>query len=115
AALNWNKPHTPALPGMDDYYYIYREYPAGTWTLIDSVPYNVTNYSEVIDICDIFLNYQIVLNNTPCAFTSQIDGDLFDDQTPPDIPVVQSVSIDTLTGETHIIWNQNDQPDTYGY
>ena len=59
-------------------------------------------YEEIIDICDVFLNYQIVLPNSPCNFTSQIDGDLFDDQTPPDIPVVQSVTIDTLTGETQI-------------
>lgn len=115
AVLNWNQPTNPPLASMHDYFYIYREYPAGTWSLIDSVPYSTTQYEEIIDICDVFLNYQIVLPNSPCNFTSQIDGDLFDDQTPPDIPVVQSVSIDTLTGETQITWNQNDQPDTYGY
>ena len=115
AELTWNRPNPVQQPGMNDYYYIFREYPAGTWTMIDSVSYNSTTYSEIIDICDIYLNYQIRLTNAPCDFTSNIDGGQFDDQTPPSIPVVGQVSIDTLTGETIITWNQNDQPDTYGY
>lgn len=115
AVLSWNRPTNPPLTSMNDYFYIYREYPAGVWTLIDSTLYNVTTYEEVIDICDVFLNYQIVLGNQPCDYTSNISGGLFDDETPPSIPMVQSVTIDTLTGETIITWNQNDMPDTYGY
>ncbi len=115
AELNWNKPQTVPSTGMNNYYYIFREYPAGTWTMIDSVSYNTTTYSEIIDICSAHINYQIRLKNSPCNYTSNIDGGEFDDQTPPDIPLVAQVSIDTLTGKTIITWNQNDQPDTYGY
>lgn len=115
AVLNWNNPLPTPTSSMNDYYHIYREYPAGIWNIIDSVPYGTTNYSEIIDICDIALNYQIALPNVPCNYTSQIAGGNFDDQTPPDVPIVATVSIDTLTGETFIQWNQNDQPDTYGY
>jgi len=115
AALTWNRPINPALQGMNAYTYIFREYPAGTWVLQDSVPYNTTAYQQEIDICNIQLNYQIQLSNVPCDFTSQIDGGLFNDQTPPSIPVVSSVTIDTLTGATTITWSQNDKPDTRGY
>lgn len=115
AVLDWNAPTNPAKPSMGAYFYIHREYPAGTWTIIDSVPYGTTYYQEVIDICNTFLNYQISLNNSLCNYTSQINGANFTDQTPPDIPVIVNVTIDTLTNETSITWNPTPQPDTYGY
>ncbi len=115
AVLQWNDPATPPLPSMNDYYHIYREFPAGTWTLYDSVPYGATSYIDTIDICDVFLNYQIVLPNLPCDFTSNISGDQFEDMITPDIPVIDLVTIDTLTNGVTLNWNQNSQPDTYGY
>lgn len=115
AVLNWNDPINPALPGMNDYYHIYREYPLGTWNLYDSVSYGTHFYVDTIDICDVFLNYQIVLPNQPCAFTSNIDGDQFEDMITPDIPIISVVTIDTLTGGVNLSWNQNAQEDTYGY
>lgn len=115
AVLDWNNPTSPAQSSMGGYYYIHREYPAGVWSVIDSVPYGTTHYSDVIDICSYFLNYRISLNNTPCNFMSQINGNTFTDQTPPEIPNLVNVTIDTLTGETSVVWNPSSDPDTYGY
>lgn len=115
AVLDWNNPTQPAQSTMGAYYYIHREFPAGVWTIIDSVPYGTTQYNEVIDICSATLNYQITLNNSPCNYSSQINGGNFTDQTPPDIPEMVNVTIDTLTNETSIFWNPAPQPDTYGY
>jgi len=115
AVLNWNRPSTNPLPGMATNYDIYREYPAGVWTLVGSTTYNNTTFQQEIDICNIALNYQIVLQNTFCNYSSQVDGGNFNDQTPPSIPTVGQVTFDTLTGETTITWNQNDKPDTDGY
>lgn len=115
AVLQWNDPVNPPLPDMGDYYHIYREYPAGTWTLYDSVAYGVNSYLDTIDICSAFLSYQIVLPNQPCDYTSNIMGDDFEDMMTPDIPIIDQVSIDTLTGLVNISWNQNAQNDTYGY
>lgn len=115
AVLQWNDPLIIQGPSMNDYYHIYREYPAGIWTLIDSVPYGLNFYKDTIDICQAFLSYQIVLGNQPCNFTSNAPGDDFEDMLTPDIPIITSVSIDTLTNELNLIWNQNTQPDTYGY
>lgn len=115
ALLSWNDPNTTQLSSFNDYYHIYREYPTGTWTLIDSVPYGVTSYTDTITICDAFLNYQIVLPTDNCPFESNIEGDDFEDQIVPDIPDINSVTIDTSNSEVTVTWDENDQPDTYGY
>lgn len=115
ALLEWNDPINPPFAGMNDYYHIYREYPAGVWSLYDSVPYGTHHYIDTITICSVFLNYQIVLPNQPCDYTSNIAGDNFEDMMSPDIPVLYSVSIDSSNQEVTIIWNENNQPDTYGY
>lgn len=115
AILQWNNPHTPPLSGMNDFYHIYQEYPTGTWTLIDSVPFGTNQYIDTITICQSFLNYQIILPNQPCDYTSNIVGDNFEDMITPDIPIITAVSIDTTTGNVNISWNENNQTDTYGY
>ncbi|NQZ37349.1 MAG: gliding motility-associated C-terminal domain-containing protein [Crocinitomicaceae bacterium] len=115
AVLQWNDPVNPALAGMNDFYHIYREFPLGTWTLYDSLPYGTNSYIDTITICDVFLNYQIVLPNQPCDYTSNIAGDQFEDMITPDIPIIDLVTIDTLTNGVTLTWNQNGQVDTYGY
>lgn len=115
AIITWNDPITPALPGMNPFYHIYREYPVGTWTLYDSVPYGTNSYTDTITICSVDVSYQIVLPNSPCDCTSNIVFGPFEDMITPDIPIINSVSIDTITGGVIISWNQNNQPDTYGY
>ena len=115
AILQWNDPVDPAYASMNDYYHIYREYPAGTWSLYDSVPYGTNFYKDTIRICSVFLNYQIVLPNQPCDYTSNIEGDNFEDMMSPDIPILYLVTIDSATNAVTISWNQNYQSDTYGY
>ena len=115
AVLTWNDPASTATPSMGSYYHILREYPAGTWTLLDSVSYGTNFYKDTIDICEAYLNYQIVLPTVPCDFTSNIDGDNFTDMLTPLIPVIYSASIDTLTDELILTWNENSADDTYGY
>jgi len=115
AVLNWNAPIGSALNPLPTYYYIFREYPSGTWTLIDSVPWGTTNYSEEIRMCSSLLHYQISVANLPCDYLSSISGGVFTDQTPPDVPLLTSVSLDTATHQTVIQWTAPAQPDTYGY
>jgi gliding motility-associated-like protein len=115
ALLSWNNPSNTQLTGFNDYYHIYQEYPTGNWNLIDSVPYGVTNYRDTIKICDAFLNYRIELPTDECSFKSNIEGDDFEDQIVPDIPVINFVTIDTSTNDVMLSWNVNAQSDTYGY
>lgn len=115
AVLQWNDPINPALASMGNYYHIYREYPAGTWTLYDSVPFGQHAYLDTITICSTPLSYQVVLPNSPCDYTSNIVNDVFEDMITPDIPTIYQVSIDTASGFVNLSWSQNGQEDTYGY
>ena len=114
ALLSWNNPSA-----YDSYYnaysHIYREYPLGTLTLIDSVEYDITNYKDTIDICEAFLKYQIVIPTSVCAFTSNKVGDNFEDMLTPNTPTILSVGVDTVTNNMLIQWDENNQSDTYGY
>ena len=115
AILQWNDPINPALSGMGDFYHIYQEYPTGNWFLLDSVPYGTNVYTDTIIVCSGQINYQVVLPNVPCDYTSNLVGDVLEDMITPDIPVIQQVTIDTATNLVTIQWNQNSQEDTYGY
>ncbi len=115
ALLSWNNPSINYSSEFNPYTHIYREFPVGTLTLIDSVAYNVNNYKDTIDICQAYLNYQIVIPTSECAFTSNKVGDDFEDMLTPDIPNILSVGIDTVTNNMLIQWNENNQNDTYGY
>lgn len=115
AVIQWNTPSTPQSPNWNDYYYIEREYPTGTWTVVDSVRFGLTSHTDTIDICSAFLNYRVSLPTETCSFVSNTDGDNFEDQIGPNIPEIYSVSIDTLSGQVQITWNENEAPDTYGY
>lgn len=115
AVLDWNLPAPAPLPGMDNFCTIYREYPTGTWTSIAVLPYNTTHFVDTIDICSAFLNYQVVYSTPTCQWSSNIIGDNLQDDITPGIPTISSVSVDTLSGNIVITWDQNHEPDTYGY
>jgi len=115
AVLQWNKPKTTAASHYNSHYRIYREYPVGVFTFIDSVPYNTTLYRDTIDICQAFISYKVVLPTTICDFSSNVIGDNFTDMITPTIPTIYSVGVDTLNNQVFLTWNVNQQPDTYGY
>jgi len=115
AVLQWNKPKVNPQAHYNSHYRIYREFPVGTFTLLDSVPYNTTLYRDTIDICQAFISYKIVLPTSICDFTSNVQGDMFTDMITPNIPIIYSVGVDPNNDEVLLTWNQNQQPDTYGY
>lgn len=115
AVLDWNTPASNPLPGMANTCTLLREYPAGTWTTLATLPFGTTHYVDTIDICSALLNYQVVYSTPSCAWSSNIVGDFLQDKITPLMPVISAVSIDTITGNVVITWNQNQAPDTYGY
>jgi hypothetical protein len=113
ANLNWDG--VPNLPNINQFVYIEMEYPAGVWSVVDSVPLGTNIYAHEITICASFLAFRVSVSNDECTSYSNLDGDFFQDEIPPPIPVIQSVSIDTLTGNLIITWEVSPSPDTYGY
>ena len=116
AVLQWNSITNPVLSTAYSHHYIYMEYPSGTWNLIDSVPNSVNYFADTITICDAFLNFRIgLLDQYGCMSFSNVEGDQFQDMLPPDVPVINSVSIDTSNGNVILNWDSTYFEDTYAY
>lgn len=119
AILQWNDPVSPLVAGgsFGNYFYIHQEYPIGTWTLIDSVHINNPNYKrDTIYICQAILNYRIELKTAyGCSHFSNMPGDEFRDLIAPLPPIIQNVTVDSLTGNAIISWNPSTSPDAVAY
>ncbi|MFT3885261.1 MAG: hypothetical protein QM724_07475 [Flavobacteriales bacterium] len=115
AVLDWGLPHTPPLPGTSDSTAIFLEYPQGTWTFLDSVSNTTRHYTHVIDICDDSLTFRIGQPGSGCVSVSSLHGAVFHDVTPPTIPQIVTVSVDTVAGRTVVDWDPSPELDTDGY
>jgi gliding motility-associated-like protein len=114
AALTWNPVHIPDLSSSLGWYHVYREYPPGVWTMIDST--QSLNFIDTITVCHAHINYYVDIDNSlPCTSASSISGDLFEDIIPPVFPVIDSVSVDPATGHSVIGWTASPSGDTKGY
>lgn len=116
AVLQWNQMSNPPISSAHDWYYIYQEYPTGTWTLIDSTQYGNEYYRDTISICDAYLNYKIELKDQlGCSSFSNIDGDQFQDMLPPNLPEFNWVTVDTITGNATLNWSPSSSQDASAY
>ena len=112
AVLQWNAPSSSMNGG---FYHIYQQVGNGVWQLHDSVPFGTTFYKDTVRICNGVLHYQIVYPYNGCFFESNTPSGTFEDILTPVIPSIQGVGFDPITGNVILTWNQNSQPDTYGY
>ena len=119
ANLAWNATRVPLIATNSIWYKIFREYPAGIFSLIDSVNAstspNPMTYSDLISICSDTIKYRVeVMDQSGCSSISPLKGDLFKDLVTPAIPMLDSVSVD-LAGNAVIGWEVNPSKDTKTY
>lgn len=114
ANLAWNAPSVAFSAGPQ--FDVWMEYPADTWTNVGNVASTLFGYQHQISICEAFLNFRVrLVDQTGCVSFSNVDGDLFNDVTPPSTPVIDHVSVDTANGTATITWLPSPQGDTDGY
>lgn len=114
ANLSWSAPAIAPTAATD--FTIWLEHPIGTWTQIASVPTNTFSYQWVVDICEDSLTFRIGLDDAlGCVSFSNRDGEIFNDVTPPSVPVIEYVTVDSITGLSNIHWSPSPEPDTDGY
>lgn len=114
ANLSWNAPSTASSAATD--FTIWLEYPIGIWTQIATVPTTAFAYQWVVDICEDSLTFRVGLADANgCVSFSNRDGEVFRDVTPPSVPVIQAVSVDSTSGLSNITWGASPEPDTDGY
>ena len=113
AELAWV--HEPLSVSSSDYYRIYESiYKFGeppVWIFVDS-----TSHESFLDtigngLCLDSINYKIEVGNSyGCLTVSNIAGDWFSEKIKPDIPILDSVSINT-EGNIILGWEPVDSPD----
>jgi hypothetical protein len=116
AVLSWN--HLAVPSGATDEFTIWMEYPIGTLQQIGQVPGNTFSFQFEIAICEDSLTFYITRQGQGCTFISNWTGDVFRDQTPPSVPVITAVTVDTSAtglGLASIEWSPSPQADTDGY
>ncbi len=112
--LSWNHNHTPLLPSATGVYMVYREFPPGTWILLDSTE-NLA-YSHEVLVCNDTVNYRVEMaDSSGCVSVSSQAGDFYFDDDFPDIPVLDSVSIDTNFWMPVLGWQPSVAGDVHGY
>jgi len=116
AALAWNPTRTPKNNAEHFTQRIYREYPTGTWTLIEQLEYGNFSLIDTIDICYDSLSYRVeVTHGVGCMSSSNITGAYLEDKFSPFIPEISSISVDTVNNIVVVNWDVNLAEDTYGY
>ena len=116
ADLSWN--HIAVSPSAADSFSIWMEYPAGNWQQLAMVSGTTFSYQHEVSVCEEQLNFRIQREGPGCTSVSDQAGDVFRDVTPPSIPIMSTVSVDTSStgnGRTTVTWSPSPQADTDGY
>lgn len=117
AVILWNQPWQ-APPAESDLfiYRLYMEYPVGTWAIISEGDYDQLSYFHEVTVCSEFLNFRIELEVPgSCNFVSNLEGDVFEDNTYPVTPVITTVEVDSTSNLASVQWLPSISPDTFGY
>ncbi|MCD6069440.1 MAG: hypothetical protein K0S33_4266 [Bacteroidetes bacterium] len=97
--LQWNPVSDPLHPSSGVSYTIYREYPAGVYSVLGTT--TNTKWRDTISICSFAFNYYVEISDANgCNSTSNVVNITIEDKTDPVPPGLDSVSIDPFTGDT---------------
>jgi gliding motility-associated-like protein len=115
--LSWTPLHTPLLPSMYPWYFLYCEYPPGTWAIIDStldlsLTYHFWACNSNSDTVRFYIGMRDIL--TGCLSISSQNGEVLKNQSNRYPPVIDSVSIGP-DGKVIIGWEAGLEPDILGY
>lgn len=111
--IQWN---TTLLPQniFSSSFNVLREYPTNNWQSIANT--TTLKLYDTLIVCKELVQYQIEIDNIyNCTTTSNIDATWFEDNVVPDMPVIDSVSINPETGAAQIGWQSSQTQDTDGY
>ncbi len=118
ARVGWNATVTGGLPGDAANFEVYRRMGAGTpWQLIGTRPLGNRQFIDSFKVCSEDIAYKVEISNTQgnCVSSSAVIEQLFEDNTSPEIPPFDSVSVDPVTGDLILGWQPSASGDTRGY
>jgi gliding motility-associated-like protein len=115
--LSWTPLHTPLLPDMYPWYFLYREYPPGNWTVADSTQdFDLSHHFWSCNGNDDTVHFRIGVRDDTfgCTSYSNYRGEVMKNQSNRYPPVIDSVSIDA-SWKSVIGWEPAPEPDIIGY
>jgi len=115
--LSWNPIHTPFLPAMYPWYLLYREYPPGNWSLVDSTQdLNLSYHFWSCNDNNYTVRFRIDVLDTVygCTSRSNQQGEVMKNRYNRYPPTIDSVSIDA-NGKVIMGWQPGEEPDIVGY
>lgn len=120
AILTWNPPFEEIPQTSSGTYVVYRENAPGDWQEVGATVFGDEIFVDTVQgICNdppALINYRVEMtDNSGCTNVSSIGGDLLTDGTGPTPPEIETVTIDTITGNVIICWYPSPDSDTDGY
>jgi gliding motility-associated-like protein len=122
ALLEWNTPLVPMPPGATttierkidgvDLDYVAIETLTGVHVSYRDTLFGLCTPSDDIKIQ---VDYRIVLNHGTCTMYSNEARNEFKDKLPPDMPQIETVTIDPFTGDLTVYWYPISAPDLFRY
>lgn len=112
--LNWNPIATPALPSTVNSYTINKQVGNAAFNLFGNTS-NLT-YPDTYILCEQFFQYQVrISDNSGCLSTSNIAGDTFRLQIPPQPITMDSVTVNVNGELAQLAWNTSSAGNIVGY
>ena len=117
--FTWTPLHVPLESYMHPWYLLYREYPPGNWTCVDStqelsISYHFWDCNVNEDTVNFRIGVRVDEFLVQCTSLSTEIGNVLKNQTNRIPPVIDSVSID-VNGNAIIGWEPAFEPDIMGY
>ena len=119
AQLKWTQPTNPLLLSYgDDYHIEVKRYMDSDFSTRAKIQNQQLSYFDIIDnICEGHIDYRISLEDVEagCFNISRSQGGIFRDETSPEKPNLDSVSVNFTTGFTHLGWKTPPSTDVMAY
>lgn len=111
--LNWNAVHTPSLLTSSSTYTLSRKTVSGTWSPIYIG--SKLSYKDTIYLCTVYYDYKVEISDaTGCVSQSNVNGDVCHNFVPPNVVVIDSVSVNG-SGQTVLGWPVSNALDVNAY
>jgi hypothetical protein len=114
--LEWNLPGTDSTLWLNWTFEIYIEDPPGTWSLIATLPSNLTEYLHYVYNCNPEqMNFYIrMVSPSGCEFNSNEASGTFEDGVFPFSGILSTISINQ-NDDVELAWQPSLDPDVEGY
>lgn len=111
--LSWSPTQNPDV--SSGLYRLYREYPSGVFNPYKFAPAFAYDMTDTFLLCNDFVRYYVENLGISCNSRSSYATAYFYDNTPPDMPVLDSVGVDLISGHPSIGWTPSIEDDVLGY